>query len=201
MSEPVALLLRGEELIAELGGGEPFTLFLLTLEHTVAEEEMFLISGTDNTEFAVPFHQFCRPAEEVFPIIATYLVENLVAVFPYDILETVFSIRILRLPEKAHHILLVGTEVDILHGAASYHLIDKLHIRTVVSFQSNSFSHNRVELIEHSESAVVMIAGTPEIEPSKELILGGFIIVGEVDATDFIFRKTLLEPTVESLPF
>ena len=64
------------------------------------KEEMLLIGGNYHTEFPFPFHQLRIPAEEFIPIVAARLIENLVAVYAYDIMQAVLGIRILRGAEK-----------------------------------------------------------------------------------------------------
>ena len=87
---------------------------------------MFLVSRTYYAQLTIPFYEFCRPAEEILPIITTYLTEYLIAVFPDDVLKTVFCISILWSSEKAYHKTFVQTEIDIFHRAAADNFIDEL---------------------------------------------------------------------------
>ena len=102
-----------------------------TLEHTILEEEMLLVSRAYNTQLTIPFNQFRRPAEKIFPIVAAYLPENLISVFAHDILEAILCVGILRGAEETYHITLVRTEIDILHRAAADYFIDELDRRTI----------------------------------------------------------------------
>ena len=141
--EPCSFLVWFQKLVAELGGCKPFAFFLLTLEHSVLEEKMFLVSRTYNAQPTIPFHKFCRPAEKIFPIVSAYLAENLISVFTYNILEAILCVGILFLTEETYHIALVRAEIDILHRTAADDFIYDLDRRTIGRCKFDCLCHKR----------------------------------------------------------
>ena len=107
VAPPVAQLARVEELGTIIGRGEPLALLLLPLDaeeivvlRPELEEELRLVSRRDDAQLVARDDDLRGPAEQVLPVVAARLLEDLLAIAADDHLQPIPRRGVLRVAKE-----------------------------------------------------------------------------------------------------